>query len=433
GRWRIDLPAMSAADQPGPLTLTVSSTAPGETLTIHDVVLGELWLASGQSNMARRIDQLARPDELKQLDVPADLRLFTVERAASAVPIDGVSGAWQPATPKNVRAFSATAYYFGRELCGQLDVPVGLICSAWGGTGVESWTPEDYLTRTDPGRLHLKRHQINLRSGPHLTRQYEIAMERWQDRGGRRPEPPPLDNHRHAPANLYNGMIHPLTPLSLAGVIWYQGEHNAAAGRDYRQLFPAMIHAWRDRFDQPGLPFYFVQLANYQDDRDHPVDQPWSHLREAQLLTYRTVKNTGMAVAIDIGEADDIHPRNKLDVGLRLARWALRNDYGQTAVVPAGPLFRSADFRDGKAYIDFDFADAGLAVRDGQPVAEIAIAGADKKFVWAQAEIRGGRLIVWSDRVPRPTAVRYAWASNPADANLVNAQGLPASPFRTDP
>ncbi len=244
-----------------------------------------------------------------------------------------------------------------------------------------------------------------------------------------KPGEPICAGNVNAPIALYNGMIHPLTPFTLRGAIWYQGESNAGNAYEYRTLFPAMIQGWRKAWGQGDFPFLFVQLANYMAVKPEPGESCWAELREAQMLTLNYL-NTGMAVAIDIGDAQDIHPKNKQDVGKRLALWALAKTYGQKNLVFSGPLYKSMNMEGNKIRIRFEFADGGLTAKGNKPTG-FAIAGKDKKFVWAEAKIDGDTVVVWSDKVPEPAAVRYAWADNPI-CNLYNQAGLPASPFRTD-
>ena len=245
-----------------------------------------------------------------------------------------------------------------------------------------------------------------------------------------RPQQPYGPGSAVSPTNLWNGMIHPLVPYGIKGFIWYQGESNAGRAYQYRSLFPGMIKDWRMGFANPSAPFYFVQLANFMNRDAEPGESEWAELREAQTMTLR-LKNTGMAVAIDVGEAGDIHPADKKSVGERLARWALNHDYGMADVVPSGPLYRSHKVQGDRIVLEFDFAEKGLATVSGQPLRGFAIAGADRKFVWAQSKIVGSQVVVWSPEVKSPVAVRYGWANNPA-VNLINKAGLPASPFRTD-
>jgi sialate O-acetylesterase len=245
----------------------------------------------------------------------------------------------------------------------------------------------------------------------------------------RHPVRPEQGNESQVSTMLYNAMIAPLVPYGIRGAIWYQGEANASRFEQYRTLFPAMIGSWRRAWGQGDFPFYFVQLANYMQRRDLPSESEWAGLREAQTLALRT-RNTGMAVAIDIGDAGDIHPRNKQDVGMRLALWARAKAYGRKGLEHSGPLFKSVAFRGGRAEVSFDHASSGLEARGGA-LRGFAVAGADGRTVWAEARIEGGKVIVSSPEVPEPRAVRYGWADNP-EANLYNKAGLPASPFRTD-
>ncbi|MBC8063706.1 MAG: 9-O-acetylesterase, partial [Chlorobia bacterium] len=233
-----------------------------------------------------------------------------------------------------------------------------------------------------------------------------------------------------APTNLWNGMIHPLLPFAIKGAIWYQGESNAGRAYQYRSLFPGMIKDWRSAWGRGDFPFYYVQLANFMAKTPEPVESEWAELREAQTMTLN-LRNTGMALAIDIGEAADIHPFNKSAVGERLARWALARDYGQTDIVASGPFYKSHEVASGQIVLSFEFAEMGLASLSGQALKGFAIAGEDRKFVWAQAKIVGSQVVVSSPLVRNPVAVRYAWSNNP-DCNLINKAGLPASPFRTD-
>lgn len=244
------------------------------------------------------------------------------------------------------------------------------------------------------------------------------------------PQQPYGPNSAVSPTNLYNGMIHPLVPYAIKGVIWYQGESNANRAYQYRSLFPGMIKDWRMAWGRGDFPFHFVQLANFMARKDEPGESEWAELREAQTMTLR-LKNTGMAVAIDVGEAGDIHPVNKEAVGERLARLALAKDYGQTDVVASGPLYKSMEIQGDRIAITFDYADMGLATLSGQPIRGFSIAGEDRKFVWAQAKLVGTQVVVWSPLVKNPVAVRYGWGDNPT-VNLINKAGLPTSPFRTD-
>lgn len=402
--WAAELPALPAG---GPHTLTVTS---GETeRSFTDVLVGEVWLASGQSNMEWPVHAAQNAEQEIAAAQDDPLRLFTAAHADAAEPQWDVEGTWAVTQPETVDDFSAVAYFFGRHLRAALDVPVGLISSNWGGTPVEAWTSASALTDLPSFRMVLDAFD----AGPPSLKD-DVA--RAQD----------------VPAALYNGMIAPLVPYALRGAIWYQGESNAhtlAQAAQYRVLFPLLIQDWRTRWNQPDLPFLFVQLANYMEPQEQPVQEtPWPLLREAQTHAL-TLPHTGMAVTIDIGAADDIHPRNKQDVGTRLARTALHHTYEQDAV-PSGPLFRHMEREGSTLRLYFDHVAGGLDARGG-PLEGFAIAGADRRFVWADAQIEDSTVVVSSPAIERPVAVRYGWANNPS-VNLYNAAGRPASPFRTD-
>ena len=405
GRWRVDVPALAAG---GPHVLEVHGHA---TLKVRDVLVGEVWICSGQSNMAWPV-KAARDAEAEVANARhPGIRLFTVPRRAALEAQDDIEAQWIACSPATVPGFSAVAYFFGRELQTALTVPVGLVHASWGGTPAEAWTPDSAL-----------REEATLAT---LLARWDERIAEAKARGAK-----DLTLHHHRPGNLYRGMIAPLVPLTVRGAIWYQGESNVSRAWEYRTLFPAMIRAWREAWQRPDLPFLFVQLANFHSRKLHPGDSAWAELRDAQLHTLRTVPHAGMAVAIDIGEPDDIHPKNKQAVGKRLARWALHAQHGWERA-PSGPIFREHSVDGAEMTLRFDHVGSGLASRGDVPLEGFAIAGEDRVFHSASARIEGDTIIVSSSDVPSPRAVRYAWADNPA-CSLVNAEGLPASPFRTD-
>ncbi|HDP35249.1 MAG TPA: sialate O-acetylesterase [Candidatus Hydrogenedentes bacterium] len=435
GKWKVEMPRMKAG---GPYELTVRGT--DNTLLFTDVLVGEVWLGSGQSNMQWNVANSANGDaEIAAADYP-NIRLFSVTRTVATSPQDDCEGAWTLCAPATIPEFSAALYFFGRELHQQLDgVPVGLVHTSWGGTPAESWTSRATL-ESDPDLAGMVRQWDQaLADYPAAMDAHNKAMEDWRKAAEearaagapepRKPDPPRGPEHPWLASGLYNAMIAPLAPYAIQGAIWYQGESNANRAYQYRKLFPAMINDWRNTWRQGPFSFYFVQLANFREPLPEPADLDWAELREAQTMTL-SLKNTGMATIIDIGEADDIHPKNKQDVGKRLALIALKKDYGKK-VVWSGPMYKSMKVRDDKIIIRFDHADGGLATSDGEAVKGFAIAGEDRKFVWADAVIKGKTVVVSSPQVAKPAAVRYAWAINPV-CNLVNGAGLPASPFRTD-
>jgi sialate O-acetylesterase len=589
GRWIFKMNSPSAG---GSYEMTISGK---NTVTIKNILVGEVWVCSGQSNMQMAVTQSANAQqEIAEANYP-DIRLFTVERKVADQPQSNCVGSWVKCSPQTVGDFSAAAYFFGRELQKELNVPVGLIHTSWGGTPAEAWTsarvlrtladykgvieeieqmranPEPFQKKYEQQLLEWQKKidlsgpdgkgctdvnyddsgweqmelpnlweqagladfdglvwfrkeidvpqlwvgkELILELGPiddmditwvngtrvggietpgrwQTARKYKIASTvikpgrnviavrvldtgggggicgsaeqmklklaeatiglagRWRYKKGYdlksmppQPRPPLLVNNPNAPTSLYNAMIAPLIPYGIQGAIWYQGESNASRAYQYRQLFPAMIQNWRQDWKQGDFSFLFVQLANFMAANPDPSESEWAELREAQTMTL-ALPNTGMAVIIDIGEANDIHPKNKQDVGKRLALWALAKTYGKELVY-SGPIYKSTkierraivrgDVRDYECVIRlfFDHVGSGLVARGDEPLKGFALAGADRKFVWADAKIAEGNVIVVSsDKVSEPIAVRYAWANNPV-CNLYNKEGLPATPFRTD-
>ena len=434
GRWLVSLPKQKAG---GPLDMTISGKDGG--LTVSDILVGEVWVCSGQSNMQFGLASSNNAEaEIAAAKYP-EMRLFTVERTVATEAQEDCTGSWSVCSPETVAGFSAVGYFFGRELHTTLGVPVGLIHTSWGGTPAESWTTQSTL-ESDPDFTPMLERWANIEKDyPAAKAAHDAAMAEWQAAAEKakaegKPEPQkppaPMDPmHAHRPAGLYNAMIAPLIPYAIQGAIWYQGESNASRAYQYRKLFPAMIEDWRRAWDQGAFPFLFVQLANWRETKADPEPSDWAELREAQVITLG-LKNTGMAVIIDIGDAKDIHPRNKQDVGKRLALNALANTYGKR-IPYSGPIYKSMKAKGDTVEIKFTRTDGGLVAKDGGALQGFAIAGEDQKFVWADAVIEGEKVVVSADGIEAPVAVRYAWADNPI-CNLHNGAGLPASPFRTD-
>lgn len=421
----------------GPHTISVSGK---NALELSDVLVGEVWIGSGQSNMQFTVNGAVNGEqEIAAANFPR-IRLFTVERKVASKPqAEVVTSGWKICSPETVGGFSAVAYFFGRDLHQQLDVPVGLIHTSWGGTPAEAWTSRSALEAEPVLVPILKRWDAMLANYRKSLERYKADVAKWVDDSTAAEEAgrhlPPMPKHPgddlrgspHRPSGLYNAMIAPLIPVAFRGAIWYQGESNSPRAYQYRTLFPAMIQDWRSRWHQGDFPFLFVQLANFEPKS--PRNGTWAELREAQLRTL-SLPNTGMAVIIDIGDPVDIHPKNKQGVGRRLALAARAIAYGQK-IEYFGPMYDSMKVEGGKVRLAFTHAEA-LATRDGGSPQGFIIVGADKAFVPALAKIEGRQVVVWSDEVKEPAAVRYGWSDNPADANLVNKAGLPASPFRTD-
>jgi sialate O-acetylesterase len=401
GRWEAKLKPFKAG---GPHTLQI--TGP-QSVTVNDILFGDVWLCSGQSNMEMGIGACNATNDIATADLPG-IRLLTVPRLVSAKPQATMSCLWLPCSPANVQqgvwgGFSAAGFFFGRELHRELGVPIGLIHSSWGGTIAEAWTSLEGLQ----------------------------PLPDFHDRLAKLPALPaaPDQNNPNISTVLYNGMIAPLLPFAIKGAIWYQGESNAGRAWQYRSLLPAMIKDWRARFGVGNFSFYIVQLAAFQKTNAEPRENDWAELREAQTFTAKTVPSCGLAVAIDIGDANDIHPKNKLEVGRRLALCALANTY-QRKVEFSGPCYRSMKKTDHGIRLSFDHVGSGLKAQ-GDKLTGFAVAGEDRKFVWADATIQGKTILVSSANVANPVAVRYAWDINPV-CNLFNQNGLPAVPFRTD-
>jgi len=420
-------------------------------IVLTNVVLGDVWVCSGQSNMAFTVGGVRNaPEEIAAADYP-DLRLFNFARKASLEPTDEVGGQWVPCSSTTVRGFSAVGYFFGRKLHQELGVPIGLINTSWGGTPAQAWTSLEKL-QADPEYAGIfEQWEQMIAAWPEAMRKYnEETIPAWEKKveeakaagetPPRKPRPPAGPDSPSRPANLFNGMIYPLIPFAIKGATWYQGEANARAGVcgawQYRKLLSDMITDWRDRWGQSDFPFLIVQLANYTKVVEQPGEAAWAELRESQLLTALNTPGCGLAVTIDVGEGPDIHPKDKQTVGLRLALWALGTTYGRDTVY-SGPIYKSMDVEGNKIRLHFDHVGGGLTMQanenapDPSKLVGFQIAGEDEQWVWANASIDGDTVVVTSDAVPAPVAVRYAWAANPI-CNLYNAEGLPASPFRTD-
>jgi sialate O-acetylesterase len=581
GKWTIKL-------KPEPISynekLIIETKA--ERIELNNIAVGEVWIASGQSNMEVALVNNWGPiingeTEAQNAQYP-DIRLFTVGRNATTQAVDTIhSSGWKVCTPETVKDFSAAAYFFGRELHKELNVPIGLISSSWGGTVAEAWTSHETLgymenytalvakiralphndsaqfvqfeednsqmhnemALLDPGiegtdtiftnplydhsdwmvldlpvlwestlfgvfdgsawfRKNLEipadfiTGQLTLNLGPSddmeeawingvkvgqsnfwgKPRTYQIPAglllpgdnsitlrvsdfqgaggfngkesdfyiandagkkldisKTWHIHAGYNKQDietvPLMPGDPNRPTVLFNGMINPLIPFGFKGVIWYQGESNTGSAWQYRDLFSSLITDWRKHWQAGDFPFIYVQLANHMARNLQPVDDMWAELREAQTLALK-LPNTGMAVAIDIGDALDIHPGNKQDIGKRLALWALNKSYAKD-IAFSGPQYKNHKIEGNKIVVSFDHVLNGLNTADNNKLKGFAIAGNDKKFVWAKAKTDGDKVIVWSDEIENPVAVRYAWSANP-ECNLINSALLPASPFRTD-
>ena len=450
GRWQVKLAKMKENTQPADLVVEGKNK-----ITIKNVLVGEVWVCSGQSNMQWTVAQAANPEqEIAAAKFPL-VRMFNIERETAETPQSDCKGKWLEANPANTGAFSAVGYFFGRSLHQDLKVPVGLINTSWGGTRVEAWTSLDALkdrpcakdmladwdAQAETYDAKKAKEDYDKKAAAYKEMRAKFDAENAKLPADKRKTPPrgpelqgPPRADRHHPAAIYNRMVASIIPYGIQGAIWYQGESNQRRAVQYQELLPTMILDWRQRWGDE-FSFYIVQLAEFGNGRTGPVEagtaDAWAELQEAQLLTALTLPKCGMAVINDIGEEKDIHPKNKQEVGRRLALWALAKDYGKKDVVFSGPIYKKSTTEDGKVRVSFNFA-TGLKTRDGKEPQGFILCGADQKWMPAKAKIEGSDVLVWSDAVKQPAGVRYAWTAWSKDDNLVNGAGLPASCFRTD-
>jgi len=392
GKWHTTIKTADASKEPRDLVVKGKNE-----IKLTDVLVGEVWICSGQSNMEWSVNASANPqEEVKNGNHPL-IRQLKVAHNPAEKPVEDINGQWLICSPETVGNFTAVGYFFARDLQKELDVPVGLINTSWGGTLCEAWTSKEALETHEDFKPILERSKEFKAGNPNQA------------------------------AVLYNGMVAPIIPFSIRGAIWYQGESNAGRGVQYGKLFPTMIADWRKRFGQGDFPFLFVQIAPwpYGNADERLLPELW----EAQLKTL-SVPNTGMAVIHDIGDIKDIHPKNKQDVGKRLALWALAKTYNKSDVVYSGPLYKSMQVDGDKVVLNFDHVGGGLVAKRDK-LTHFEIAGEDQKFVPAEAKIEGKTIVVSSPDVQKPASVRFAWKKL-AEPNLFNEEGLPASPFRTD-
>jgi sialate O-acetylesterase len=453
GKWTVTLEALKANKESSEIIITGSNK-----IAIKNVLVGEVWICSGQSNMEWTVGNSLNAKEEKDVANHPMIRHIKVQKAQSHLKQEDIaSGSWEVCSPQTVSEFTAVGYFFSRQLVKELDVPVGLIGSNWGGTRIEPWTcPEGFKLVPELKNIlkQVEEWDSTTEVGRGKYTDYLAQLNEWSPKAeaalaAKQAVPPvpesPLPGPDHQlPTKTYNAMIYPLIPFAIRGGIWYQGESNGNESLTYLQKMKSLIEGWRQVWKQGEFPFYHVQLANFRNsDPNKPEGgDGWAKLREAQLQSIAEIPHTGMAVIIDIGDKSDIHPKNKQDVGERLARWALVKDYKKDCVV-SGPLYKGYKVEGQKIRVSFENFGSGLMLGEKiglEPTKEIkdaklkwiAIAGDDKVWHWAEASIDGDTLLVSSEKVPAPVAVRYAFAMNPAGANLYNKAGLPASPFRTD-
>jgi sialate O-acetylesterase len=448
GKWLVKLKTPQAG---GPHSITLVGK---NKVELKNVLSGDVWLCSGQSNMEWVVSQCKGVDkDYASANIP-EIRHYKGRHNAQKRVQDDNGGDWKVCNPHEVKYFTAVGYFFAREIYKNEKIPIGILSVNWGGTRVEPWiTPEGLHMVPELKNLahQVDRANPQTPAGKQAYKKYIKDMKNWLGQAEKSlaknealsntPQEPSLGHSHQSPTYLYNGMIHPIAPAALRGVLWYQGESNGGEGDEYYHKKQALIKGWRELFKQPKLPFYYVQLANLgnSNPNDPNGGDGWARLRQAQVDTLQ-VENTGMALAIDIGESGDIHPRNKQDVGRRLAYWALAKDYGHSDLVYSGPLFKEMKVEGNKAIVSFDHVGSGLmtAKKVGEALPQeihntkvnwVSIKGADNKWHKADAVIQGDTVVFTSDKVKKPQGVRYAYYMNPLNMNLYNKNGLPASPF----
>ncbi|HAV13134.1 MAG TPA: 9-O-acetylesterase [Opitutae bacterium] len=458
GTWKLTLQPVAASYQKHTMRIEVDT----ESLQLTDILVGEVWLCSGQSNMESTLDFLSTNTVdpgfesvvafiTNERNTTNDefLRHIKVPRKANAENAElNFNGAWKHASPQNNGQFSAAAYFFGKELRKHLDRPVGLLNSSWGGKRIEPFIPPSQFGNYDQ-ILEDARERIQNHDAAKAEQDYQQVVMTWQEAGskGRQPRKPAAPSLRSPglPTSLYNGMIHPLVPYAMRGAIWYQGEANTRTiPEKYGALLNTLVKGWRQEWQQGDFPFYFCQLAAYTAPLSDPLQNkdPWVTVCHQMFLS-TNIPNTGMVVLNDVGQVKDIHPRNKVDVGLRLSKWALNSTYGLKEIVASGPHYRSYEKRENTIVLTFDHSGSGLMVgkktlleptqATEEPLGGFQICGEDREWKWASAKIISNNEVeAFHPSIPQPRAVRYAWQPNPIHANLYNQEGLPTSLFSTE-
>jgi sialate O-acetylesterase len=441
GSWHVFLDPVQ--EYGGPHTLAVKGK---NEVAFNDVLIGEVWVCAGQSNMQWSVNQANDPDLEKVAANFPNIRLISVPQVGTQEPQWNFTGKWAVCTPETVGSFSAVGYFFGRQLHQTLGVPVGLVNNAWGGSAADAWVKREKIA-SHPTLKAIHDRWVKMEEAlPAAMADFEkrmeahkAAVEQAKADGKQPPRPPQSPDGQMRgnarPGNIHSGVLTPSIGYGIKGAIWYQGESNAGRAHQYRELFPFMIKTWREEWGLGDFPFYWVQLADFKAEKTEPAESDWAELREAQTMTMKALPATGEAVIIDIGEGKDIHPKNKQDVAKRLARWALAETYKKPDIVCRSPLYKAMEKQGSKIVLSFDNVTPSAAGWRPFDVAEpigFTIAGEDRKFVPAKATILpDGRIEVSSPAVADPVAVRYAWADNPV-CNMYSVTGLPMTPFRTD-
>ena len=410
GKWKTTIATPEAG---GPFQIGFHSN--NYKINLKNVMSGEVWICSGQSNMQWRM----RGFGLKHFQAAVEkanqpnIRLGYVPQVLSLEPQEDIRVGWTACSPKTVLQFSAVAYFFANKLEQELDgVPIGLVSTSWGGSAAQAWVEKEALLEQCPefGEVY---------------DEYPATIEKLGVLHPIRKRPKGIN--QSLPSALYNNMIRPIVPFTCRGVIWYQGESNVKDPAQYQRIFPTLIKSWRDEWGQGDFPFYYVQIAPYHYRNE---ELPAALLRESQFKALE-IENTGMVVTMDIGDPTNIHPKRKQPVGERLAMLALAHEYGQTDLVYSGPQYVAHEVVNGGIQIEFTHTGSGMTSRDGKPLSHFTIAGADQVFHPASAAIENDTIVVSSPQVAKPVAVRFAWG-NADEPNLMNQEGLPSSSFRTD-
>ena len=429
GTWKTAVETPKGSEKPYTIVLEASNK-----IILKNVLIGEVWICSGQSNMYFPVGKEDKTwktgvvnyeEEIKNANF-SNIRLFTVLTKASPKPLDDVTGSWAECSPETIKNFSAVAYFYGRDLYQKLNIPIGLISSSWGGTKAEAWTSQNVLEENPDFLSILENDAKNEKLYQEKLEKYysDLKTERIANNNDltKSEVKKPKKEDNKTSYVLYNAMLYPLTNYTIKGAIWYQGESNAESAFLYRSLFPAMVKNWRSVWNQGDFPFYYVQIAPHKGQN--------ASIREAQLMSLKTIPNSGMVVTTDVGDANNIHPIDKQTVGQRLALIARAKTYNENKLVYSGPIYNQMKIKKDRIQLFFDYAESGL-VKTGEALKEFEIAGEDKLFYPAEAKIEGKTVVVSSPKVKKPIAVRFAWKAIP-EPNLFNKENLPASPFRTD-